>query len=226
MKDKIDITMTAVLRPSILSETLHTIRNHVCKGEEDRFRLIINIDPIGEDINPLKMVKIAEKNFKHVIFNIAKTPSFPRAVKWVWYQSTAPYVLHWEDDVDILHSIDIDDMIGILKRHDDISSLRLYKAITPKSKTFHTFSCRWKYNNEGFYVASDWRRQFGLNPILIKRDFVKDAILRMVDNTNPEKQFRESQKYMRSLIKKWKYALYTKPGSPRMIDGRKGQRWK
>jgi len=28
------------------------------------------------------------------------------------------------------------------------------------------------------------------------------------------------------LIKKWKYALYTRLGSPRMIDGRKGQRWK
>ena len=226
MKDKIDIAMTAVLRPSILSETLQTILKNVCKDQKDRFRLIINVDPVGEDIDPLRVVKVAMKNFDDVVYRIADTPSFPHAVKWVWEQSTAPYVFHWEDDVDILHPIDIDDMISIHKKYPDVSSLRLYKAETPKRKSFHTFSCRWDYNKDGFFVARDWKRQFGLNPILIKQEFVKEAISRMVDDTNPEKQFRESQKYMRPLIKKWKYALYTRPGAPRMIDGRKGQRWK
>jgi len=226
MKDRVDITMTAVLRPSLLSETLQTILKHVCKDQIDRFRLIINVDPIGEDIDPTRIIKIAQKNFSDVIYNIADTPSFPHAVKWVWSQATAPFIFHWEDDVDILHPIDIDDMIGILKRHTDISSLRLYKAATPNRKSFRTFACMWDYNKQGFFVARDWRKQFGLNPILIKREFVKEAVTRMVDHTNPEKQFRESQKYMRPLIKKWKYALYTRLGSPRMIDGRKGQRWK
>jgi len=226
MKELIDITMTAVLRPSLLSGTLRSIIKHICKDEIDRFRLIINVDCVGEDIDPLKVIKTAKKNFKDVVYNIAETPSFPHAVKWVWDQATAPYIFHWEDDVDVLHPVDIDDMIAIHKRHPDISSLRLYKAATPKRKSFHTFSCRWDYNKEGFYVARDWRRQFGLNPILIKSEFVKEAVTRMVDTTNPEKQFRESQKYMRGLIKKWKYALYTRPGSPRMIDGRKGQKWK
>jgi len=226
MKDLIDITMTAVIRPAILSETLQTIKKHVCKGQTDRFRLIINIDPVGANLDPMKVVKTAYKNFDNVIYNIPDEPSFPKAVKWIWSQATAPYIFHWEDDVNILHPIDIDDMIGILKRHKDISSLRLYKAPTPNRKRINTFSCKWIYNNEGFYLASDWRRQFGLNPILIKREFVKEAVKKMVDHTNPEKQFRESQKYMRALIKKWKYALYTKPGSPRMVDGRKGQKWK
>jgi hypothetical protein len=31
---------------------------------------------------------------------------------------------------------------------------------------------------------------------------------------------------MRPLISNWSYGLYTKPGLPRLIDGRKGQRWK
>ena len=226
MKDKIDITMTAVLRPSLLAETLLTIKKNVCKDQIDRFRLIINIDPIGENIKPAKVIKTARKIFSDVIYNVAKTPSFPKAVKWVWEQATAPYILHWEDDVDILHPVDIDDMIGILKRHDKLSSLRLYKAVTPNKKSFRTFACIWDYNKEGFFIARDWRKQFGLNPILIKSEFVKDATQRMVLNTNPEKQFRVSQKNMRPLIKKWQYALYTRPGSPRMIDGRKGQTWK
>ena len=225
-KDKIDITMTAVLRPTILSETLIKIKKHVCKGEEDRYRLIINIDPVGEDVDPIKVIKTAKKNFNNVIYNVADKPSFPHAVKWVWSQVEAPYVLHWEDDVNILHDIDIDDMISILKKYKDLSTLRLYKAATPKKKRFHTFACNWIYKPEGFYIASDWKKQFGLNPILIKSEFIKEALPRMVVDTNPEKQFRYSRKYMRSLIKKWKYGLYTKPGAPRMIDGRKGQKWK
>ena len=172
------------------------------------------------------MIKIANKNFPNVIYNIAKVPSFPRAVKWVWSQVEAPYVFHWEDDVNILRDIDVDDMISILKKYKYLSSLRLYKAFTPKKNSFYTFSCSWKYHPEGFYLASDWKRQFGLNPILIKREFISEAVKLMRDNINPEKQFRSSQKFMEPLIKKWKYGLYTKPGESRMIDGRKGQAWK
>lgn len=225
-KDRIDITMTAVLRPKILSETLIKIRDHVCKGDEDRYRLIINIDPIGADVNPKRVVKVAEKNFNNVVYNIAEKPWFPSAVKWVWSQVEAPYVFHWEDDVNILYDIDVDDMISILKKYKELSTLRLYKAATPKKKRFQTFACSWLYHEEGFYMANDWKKQFGLNPILIKSEFVHEAVTRMVHDTNPEKQFRYSQAYMRPLIKKWKYGLYSSPGFPRMIDGRKGQKWK
>jgi len=224
--DMIDITMTAVIRPKLLAETLDTIIKNVCKGDTSRFTLILNVDPIGVDIKPMKVVKTAQQRFEHVVYNIPNNPSFPKAVKWVWSQVTAPYVFHWEDDVNILHDIDIDDMISILKKYKDLSSLRLYRAPTPKKKRFSTFGCKWSYQPEGFYIASDWRKQFGLNPILIKSEFVHEAVIRMVDHINPEKQFRVSQKYMNPLIKKWKYGLYTKPGSPRMVDGRKGQRWK
>ena len=48
----------------------------------------------------------------------------------------------------------------------------------------------------------------------------------MVEHTNPEKQFRYSQPYMRPLIKKWHYGIYAKPGETRLIDGRKGVKWK
>jgi len=226
MIDKIDITMTSVIRPDILSDTLDTISKKVCK-DRDGFRLIINVDHVGENIKPMKMIKVAKRYFDDVVFNIATEPSFPKAVKWVWSQVTAPYVFHWEDDVDILREIDVDHMIKILKEHKTLSSLRLYKdKIPPNKKVFYTFNCRWIYNQQGFYVAKDWKKQFGLNPILIKSEFVKEAVTRMVDDTNPEKQFRYSQPYMRPLIKKWQYGIYASPGDTRIIDGRKGITWK
>jgi hypothetical protein len=217
--------MTAVLRPSVLEGTLRRIVKRVV-DEPERFRLIINIDSIGEQIKPTEVVRVARKYFGDVIYNIAKRPSFPKAVKWVWENSDAPYVFHWEDDVNILRSISVEDMINILDQHELLSSLRLYSRATPRKKLIKTFSCNWRYNEKGFYIAKDWRRQFGLNPILIKREFIDEAVERMVDNVNPEKQFRSSQPYMVPLIKKWKYGLYTKPGAGRLVNGRKGQLWK
>jgi hypothetical protein len=223
---KIDICMTAVLRPKIIDETLDLIIKNVCNNNIDRFTLILNVDPIGENIKPVKIVNIAQKKFKNVIYNITKKPSFPLAVKWVWKQTTAPYIFHWEDDVNILRKIDIDNMIKILEKYKKLSSLRLYKANIPNKLTLLTFNCKWKYNKDGFYLATDWKKQFGLNPILIKKSFIKEGVKLMVDNINPEKQFRYSQKFMRPLIKKWQYGIYAQPGDKRLIDGRKGQRWK
>lgn len=223
--DRVDITMTAVIRPKMLAGTLRTIQKNIIKNQTG-FRLIINIDPIGESKNPMKVVDIAKTFFSDVVYNIAKKPSFAKAVKWVWSQAEAPYVFHWEDDIDILRPIDIDDMISIHEKYPKLSSLRLYKHPTPKKKVIDTFGCRWIYKPEGFYMSKDWKKQFGLNPILIKKAFIDGALKCMVDNVNPEKQFRFSQPYMRQHIKNWQYGLYTKQGAARIIDGRKGQAWK
>lgn len=221
----VDITMTAVLRPTLLEGTLKTIKQFVI-DDINKFRLIINVDPVGENVKPMKVIKVAKRYFPNIIYNIAKTPSFPTAVKWIWGQSTAPYILHWEDDVNILRKINIDHMIQILEKHPKISSLRLYKGKTPKNRKMKTFSCNWIYNDEGFYLATDWKRQFGLNPILIKRQFIEEALKCLRIDDNPEKQFRVSKKHMRGLVRRWKYAIYAKPGENRLIDGRKGQEWK
>jgi hypothetical protein len=221
---KIDITMVAVIRPELVRRTLKSIIKNIVDNP-DRFTLILNIDPIGEKTKPKKVAKVAKEYFSNVIYNIAKKPSFPKAVKWVWENSYSPFVFHIEDDWDIARKIDINHMIKIMNKYQDLSSLRLYKYRTPKSKKFFTFSCAWEYNKDGFYVAKDWRKQFGLNPILIRREFIDEALPRMRDNVNPEKQFRDTQEYMREIIKKWKYGLYTNPGDgPLAIDT--GTQWR
>jgi len=213
----IDITMVAVLRPELIRQTLTSINTNIIKGEKERYRLIINIDPIGEKIKPMKIVKEASQFFDNITYNIAKSPSFPKAVKWVWKQVEADYVFHIEDDWLINRKIDVDNMINILDKYPKLSSLRLYKSPTPKRKRIRTFLCGWNYNKEGFYLAEKWQKQFGLNPILIKKAFIEEALPRMIDTVNPEKQFRVSQKYMRPVIEKWQYGLYTKPGDPALV---------
>ncbi len=208
---KIDITMTATLRPDILVKTLRGIVRNIVTDKHE-FRLIINIDPVGENIRSKIILKVVKKYFDNVVYNYAKQPSFTKAVKWVWKTSDAPYIFHIEDDWSINRKIDVTKMIGILDRHENLSSLRLYKLSTPKKKVISTFACKWRYNKEGFYVADGWQKQFGLNPILIKRQFIDEALPKMRDDVNPEKQFRASQKWMAPIIKKWKYGLFTSPG--------------
>ncbi len=112
-KYKIDITMPAVVRPPLLEGTLKTIVENVV-DDINRFRLIINVDPVGEAVKPGKVVKVARKYFPDIIYRIAPKPSFPKAVKWIWSQATAPFILHWEDDVNIVRKIDINDMLRIM----------------------------------------------------------------------------------------------------------------
>lgn len=210
---KIDITMVAVLRPKLIKRTLKTIVENIV-DDQNRFRLILNIDPIGEKVKPKVIIKIAKTFFNDVIYQVSRKPSFPRAVKWVWENSDAPFIFHIEDDWDITRKIDVNHMINIMVEHKELSSLRLFKYRTPKREVFFAFGCKWRYNKDGFYIADKWQKQFGLNPILIRKEFIDEALPKMKDDVNPEKQFRDTQKYMRPIIEKWKYGLYTKPGEP------------
>lgn len=209
----IDITMTAVLRPKVIDKTLESISRNIVQGTS-RFRLILNIDLIGEKVKPKIIVKIAKKYFKeNLIFRVSEEPSFAKAVIWTWKTSTSPFIFHIEDDWKITKPININNMLEILLKYKELSSLRLYKYSTPKRKVFTTFGCKWRYNKDGFYIADGWKKQFGLNPILIRREFLNEALPQMRNDVNPEKQFRDTQPYMKLIIEKWKYGLYTKPGS-------------
>lgn len=216
--DKIDITMTATLRPSLIERTFISINEKIIKGDKQRYRLIINIDRIGENVKQKSIVKIAEKYFDDIIFNYSEKPSFPKAVKWVWENANSNYIFHIEDDWKIIREIDVDHMIDVLNKYPKLSSLRLNKFDTPNRKIISVFSGVWEYIKEDkFYITYDWYKQFGLNPILIKRDFIKEALPRMVDNINPEKQFRVSQEYMVPVISKWNYGIYSNPGDKALV---------
>jgi len=211
MSDMIDITMTATVRPDIIRRTLKSYCKNLLQ-ERDRYRLIINIDPVGEDIKPEKVIKTCESFFKNIVFNIPKEPSFPKAVIWTWNQVESDFAFHLEDDWLLEKYIDINDMIRILNKYKEIACLRLSKYNIPNSKRIKLFNAVYKYNEDGFYLAFDSKKQFGLNPVLIKKSFIKQALPLMVDNKNPEKQFRFNNPKMSDFVLRWKYAIYSRPG--------------
>jgi len=221
MSDNIDITMTATIRPKILKRTFTSFDKNMFYKDKDRFRLIINIDPIGDDGKTVKDILKVCKEFFHkskIVVTTPKEASFPKAVLNVWNNVEADWIFHLEDDWTLNRKIDVDDMIGILKDYKDLACLRLYKFSTPKGKKPKFFRAKYVYNDRGFYTSVDKHRQFGLNPVLIRGKFFRQALPLMVDGKNPEKQFRYSNARMRPVLMKWSYAIYGRPGSKALVS--------
>ncbi len=176
MNDKIDICMTATIRPEIVDSTLKSFSENMFK-DQSNYRLIINVDPIGENIPQKSILKVAKRYFDDIIYNYPKYPSFTKAVIWCWSQTTSNYVFHLEDDWKLLTPIDINSMIEILEEYPDLVSLRLNKEKTGNSK--HT--CR-----HGFI----YHPKISLNPTLFKGEFIRVVSTLMDKDINPEKQLR------------------------------------
>jgi hypothetical protein len=224
--EPIDITMTATVRPDIIRKTLKSY----CKNifyEKDRYRLIINIDPVGEKVNPETIVNICKEFIPNVIYNVPDKPSFPSAVIWVWSQTRTNFVFHLEDDWLLERHVDIDRLITLLNKYPQMACLRFCKYNIPSRERITLFNAKYEYNPDGFFITEN-HNQFGLNPVLIKREFIQESLPLMVHNRNPEKQFRFTKKAdtpMNRLINKWRYAIYGGPGSKVLaIDN--GVNWK
>jgi hypothetical protein len=196
MNDKIDICTTATLRANILDETLKSFTSKMLKNK-DRYRLIINIDPIGDKLKRRHLVlNVARKYFNNVIYNLPDTPGFTKAVQWCWSKTTAPYVFHLEDDWRLLYDINVDDMIEMMKSH-KLTSLRLNKADEKKTKSYVKF---------GFTLHP----KISLNPTLFDGDFIRMVAPKINLNANPEKQLRPSTSELGKIIIPTRHAIYQK----------------
>lgn len=193
----VDICMTATIRPIVLEETLKSFTEKMLK-DKSQYRLILNIDPIGEKLKRIGFMKeIARKYFDDVILNMPEIPGFTKAVQWCWSQTTSDFVFHLEDDWRLTQVIDIDDMINIMKTY-NLTSLRLSKDDVGKSK--HS-------NQYGFIYYP----KISLNPTIFNGNFLREVSPLMNLLQNPEKQLRPTQSDLGKIIVNTKHGIYTKP---------------
>jgi len=187
LMNKIDITTTATIRPEILDKTLRSFTRCIFH-ERDRYKFIINIDPIGDKGKKKEEVlEVAKKYFNNVICNFPNKPGFTKAVMWLWSHTDSDYVFHLEDDWFISHNINIDNMVHILDIYSKICSVRLSKGqIAAAKKVIKPISCP--------YIQSEDIGKFqlfprlSLNPTLFRGDFVREAAKVMTIKLNPESQ--------------------------------------
>ena len=221
----IDLTITATKRHEILRKTLESFKKNLIK---DAFvRILINVDPVGPDENHFDCIDVCLKTFLHmeVKYRAPEKPNFAEGFKWVWNEVRANFVLHLEDDWELLREIDLKDMIDMLNRHKNLALLRLpqFKSTEHSMKNWNLF---FPYNGEYFECPKELTIAAGFcgHPSLIKGEFVQ-AIAPYIDTTkNPEKQFHRGPIEIMQEVAKWKYGVYSQPNMPNAIADL-GRRW-
>ena len=178
----LDVTITATLRPALLDLTLWAFRrNFFARLPGTKIRIIINVDPLwGEPGDVPRMAEIARANADDVVMRTPERPGFGEAVRWLWSQSSSPWVFHLEDD-------------WILTRRIDITRLEREMA-RPRAA-----QVRFNRRRNRFFR----RPRFSLNPCLLKQEFIREALAAFDPAQDPEKQILRG--HLRPLEQKWRY---------------------
>jgi hypothetical protein len=177
----LDITTTATIRPSLLCKTLESFTKNLLVNQKD-YRLILNVDPIGEDIDPMEVVNVGRSFFDNVVYNISNKPNFAQAVKWCWQTTDSELIFHMEDDWTLSRKILIDDMVSTINKNNNMMSLRLPQLSLKKVN---------KEDERNNFIK---HHKLLLNPTLFKGGFIRDMASKMNILDNPEKQIRRKFK--------------------------------
>lgn len=210
--------MTAVRRPEILKRTLYSFYKSCFAPVIDKCRLIINIDPIGDDMASHDLYHIITAYFDHYIMGMPMTSSFPKAFKWTWDHVSAPWVFHLEDDWELLDTVDLCAMIEMMEKFPQLASLRLpfFPSTKNNMKNWNLF---FPWNGHYFSCPSNLRKTAGFcgHPSLLRGGFVRNCTPLIDISLNPEKQFHGGNNPLIKEVLRWEYGVYGKPNRPRII---------
>lgn len=229
MLPRIDVTITATLRPEILRLTLRSFfknlfRDYVEAGGTLRF--IINIDPVGAPkelklghVYGQMLDTINENTFgSQLLINNPSRANFSKAFKWTWLQIDAPFAFHLEDDWLLLKKQDLKAMISQMEMERDLASLRL-SAFTSDEKRLKNWNRFFPWNGHYFECPPELIKNCGFcgHPSLIKGDFAKAAAILLRPRWNPEKQFHYWNNLLVAHCMRWRYGVWTQPSSKPIV---------
>lgn len=168
MNDKLSFSTTAMVRPSIIEQTYSSFQKRTGLDFK-KFSLRLNIDPAPSvsEKKAMEVVNIARRYFGHVDFNLPKSCSFPKAVKWCWNDVKTPYLFHLEDDWRLMKDVNIGAMINILDSNSHI----------------HQVCMRAYYH----------QKDLGLLPHIIRSETAMKFAKFLKDDVNPEIQLKSGE---------------------------------
>jgi len=204
----IDVATTATLRPKLLEKTYASFTKKLLHPKE-RFRLIINIDPIGSPrYNFQDVLAVAEKYFDTVVVNVPAKPNLSKAVKWCFSMVESEYVFWLEDDWRMISKQDIGDMINILDSNGHLYSIGLNRL--EYKDYFHEFTAEDRVEAPEIMMQRRYAHieRISLNPVLIRKSFAKAAGKLLRTDYKPESQIRTPNSAMKKVIGKGKFASY------------------
>lgn len=231
----VDITVTATKRIRILKKTLDSFMKNMFLDFLERghnIRLIINVDPIGNDGNEDDFFKLLRSLPLKYMLLFPTKPNFPQAFKTVWQNAETKYIFHLEDDWELMERVDLLELIDILEAEDDLAILRLAAFVAEKPRTsgvslMKNWNKFFPYNGRYYECPEELKTSVGFcgHPSLIKGEFIKNVVGHIDESCNPEKQFhsRGRTPIMEEVVK-WRYGVYSVPGSLPIIRDI-GRKW-
>ena len=224
-----DITMTATIRPALVEQTLSSFRDKLFGGDFEDCRLIVNVDPVGEENARQKdVVDVANRYFRNVVPIIPKTPNFPLALRAVWTRATSPFVLHLEDDWEMLRDGAIEEMMRIMREHAELAQLRISAFTATETECGASKARRaptWKLCDTAYYT---WDRMpkviWSNNPCLIRMEWLVRALPRLGVQGSSERYFNRLWRSKDPIVEKMKTGIYGHPGPPMIRDT--GRAWR
>lgn len=231
IKTKIDICMTACLRPKIIEKTLQTFSKYLFNDSDFQYRLLINIDYAGNVCVKenccvaTDIIGIASSFFKDIIYKAGKTPNFSKSFKWVWDQVDADYVFHLEDDWELLRPVSLKKMIALMEKYKLLKILRL-SAFTAGKDNMKNWNRFYPWNGEFYECPKNLigGLAFSGHPSLIKSDWVYYVRKYLNGVSNPEKQIKWRDKKIGPYIENFRYGVFSEQNiGPTIVD--LGRRW-
>jgi hypothetical protein len=219
----VDITITASRRSNVLQKTLGSFCQNLLQGVS--CRVIINVDPVGPEHDSLLTIDVCRMYFDHVCSRTPLVANFSEAFKWTWLQVRDKYVLHLEDDWELVRKVNLNEMIEILEAEPDLALLRLpqFKAGTASMKNWNLF---FPYNGRYFECPENLKMSVGFcgHPSIIKSEFIRKTAPHIDTTLNPEKQFHRGPKEIMTEVAKWRYGVFAKSHDPPAIVDL-GRKW-
>lgn len=178
----IDVTMTVGRRPEMLKATLHSVYKYALAPIIEHCRMVINVEPEGDDIASHELSKVVEAFFKRYSIKMPLECSFPKALKWVWTNTDAPYILHLTEGYVLRRPVDISAMIFRMPG-DKLASTGLPGEL-PKLE------------------------RFSILPMLMKGDFARTCADVMIEDLNIDTQIRQDHHKLHNVINSHHHLLW------------------
>lgn len=181
-----DVTLIAGRREGLLERTLASFGKDVFPNFPIR-RVIANIDPfMGDEAEGDRCEALIRAQFPEATIFRPETPEFASAVIRTWAATTAPRVLHLEDDWIALEPITLEKVEALFRRR--VSAVTFLNANKRTRRLRHQTVKREVTNADGT-VEKIVINCFSTSPGVFEGDFLREAARRMVPGLDPEKQF-------------------------------------
>ena len=150
----INFITTSINDPELLEKTYSTYDKNFKNLNLNECTLIINIDPIPNNLNIEKNIEVSKKYFKNVIYNFGTESNFNKANVWCLNQINTKYFFYLQSNKAINKLVDFNIMKQKLENNDKIVNISLSPLVNTE------------YNNYLSWHPALWKSNWILNTFL------------------------------------------------------------